>query len=107
MLRCAAVGLIGIWLAYGLFTAFPNIIFMMMCCVVIASAVFFLAEWLSLVSAGLYWCQISACVQHELCTMYVVAAAAAAAKRTSIRFYGLSEDGVDLQQCRFAAALLP
>jgi hypothetical protein len=56
LLCCAAVGLIGIWLAYGLFTACPNIIFMMLSCVIISSAVFFFAEWLSLVSTGLQWC---------------------------------------------------
>lgn len=46
---CTAVGLAGIWLAYGLFAAFPNIIFMMLMCVLLGGGVFFLAEWLSLV----------------------------------------------------------
>lgn len=46
-----AVGLAGIWLAYALFAAFPNIIFMMLSCVVLGAGVFFFAEWLSLVSS--------------------------------------------------------
>jgi hypothetical protein len=45
-----AVGLAGIWLAYALFAAFPNIIFMMLMCVVLGAGVFFVAEYLSLVS---------------------------------------------------------
>jgi len=51
VLSCA-VGLAGIWLAYGLYQAFSNIIFMMLLCVVIGGGVFFLSELLSLVG---YW----------------------------------------------------
>lgn len=42
------IGLAGIWLAYALFAAFPNIIFMMLMCVVLGAGVFFVAEYLSL-----------------------------------------------------------
>jgi hypothetical protein len=44
-----AVGLAGIWLAYGLFQACSNIIFMMLMCVALGTSVFFFAEWLSMV----------------------------------------------------------
>jgi hypothetical protein len=49
-----AVGLAGIWLAYGLFQACSNIVFMMLMCVVLGTSVFFFAEWLSMVSPTLF-----------------------------------------------------
>jgi hypothetical protein len=38
-----------IWLAYGLFVGFPNLIFMMGACVVVTFIVLFTAELLSMV----------------------------------------------------------
>jgi hypothetical protein len=46
------VGLIGLWIAYGLFLGCPSIVFMMLACVVVTGLTFFTAELLGLVSCG-------------------------------------------------------
>jgi hypothetical protein len=53
LLRCLpAVACASIWLAYGLFAGFPNLIFVMGACVVVTFLVLFTAELLSMVGVA-------------------------------------------------------